>query len=111
MTDRRPAPRRRRRTDQRGAATAELALTLPLLIAVTIGLVWLLVSRTALGRACYAVGGNPNAAVYTGIDVGSTRFAAFVLSRSNPDVNIGIFFAAAGVLYTMIILFVLAART
>ncbi len=38
-------------------------------------------------------------------------FAAFVLSRSNPDVNIGIFFAAAGVLYTMIILFVLAART
>ena len=45
-----------------------------------IGLVWLLVSRTALGRAFYAVGGNPNAAVYTGIDVGRTRFAAFVLS-------------------------------
>jgi rhamnose transport system permease protein len=45
-----------------------------------IGLVWLLVSRSALGRAFYAVGGNPNAAVYTGIDVGRTRFAAFVLS-------------------------------
>jgi len=27
---------------ERGAATAELALTLPLLVAVTIGLVWLL---------------------------------------------------------------------
>jgi rhamnose transport system permease protein len=47
---------------------------------VAIVLVWLLVTRTALGRAFYAVGGNPNAAVYTGIDVGRTRFAAFVLS-------------------------------
>jgi rhamnose transport system permease protein len=58
-------------------------LGLPLLswIALAvIGLSWLLVSRTALGRAFYAVGGNPNAAVYTGIDVGRTRFAAFVLS-------------------------------
>jgi rhamnose transport system permease protein len=45
-----------------------------------IALFWLLVSRTPLGRAFYAVGGNPNAAVYTGIDVGRTRFAAFVLS-------------------------------
>ena len=33
-----------------------------------------------LGRAFYAVGGNPHAAVYAGIDVGRTRFAAFVLS-------------------------------
>lgn len=33
---------------------------------------------------------------------------AFVLARSNPGVNIGVFFAAAGVLYTMIILFALA---
>jgi rhamnose transport system permease protein len=47
---------------------------------VVIGFVWLLVTRTALGRAFYAVGGNPSAAVYTGIDVGRTRFAAFVLS-------------------------------
>jgi len=39
-----------------------------------------LLNRTALGRAFYAVGGNPNAAVYTGIDVGRTRFNAFVLS-------------------------------
>jgi rhamnose transport system permease protein len=46
----------------------------------TIALVWLLVSRTALGRAFYAVGGNPSAAIYTGIDVGRTRFAAFVLA-------------------------------
>ncbi len=40
----------------------------------------LLVSRTALGRAFFAVGGNPHAAVYTGISVGRTQFWAFTLS-------------------------------
>ncbi|CAM3072552.1 ABC transporter permease [Paracoccus nototheniae] len=40
----------------------------------------LLMTRTALGRAFYAVGGNPHAAVYTGISVGRTQFAAFVLA-------------------------------
>ena len=39
-----------------------------------------LVNRTALGRAFYAVGGNPHAAVYTGISVGRTQFAAFVIA-------------------------------
>lgn len=39
-----------------------------------------LIGRTALGRAFYAVGGNPHAAVYTGINVGRTQCAAFVLS-------------------------------
>lgn len=38
------------------------------------------VNRTALGRAFYAVGGNPGAAIYTGIDVGRTRFWAFVIA-------------------------------
>ncbi|MBD9555320.1 ABC transporter permease [Ensifer adhaerens] len=47
---------------------------------VMIALVFLLMSRTALGRAFYAVGGNPHAAVYTGIDVGRTRFSAYCLS-------------------------------
>lgn len=37
-------------------------------------------NRTTLGRAFYAVGGNPHAAVYTGIDVGRTQFLAFTLS-------------------------------
>jgi len=36
---------------QRGAATAELALVLPLLVAVTIGLVWLLAVGAAQVRA------------------------------------------------------------
>jgi len=41
---------------------------------------YVLLNRTPAGRAFFAVGGNPNAAVYTGIDVGRTRFNAFVLS-------------------------------
>lgn len=39
-----------------------------------------MIARTPLGRAFYAVGGNPNAAVYTGLDVGKTQFWAFVVS-------------------------------
>lgn len=39
-----------------------------------------LVARTKLGRAFYAVGGNPVAAIYTGIDVGRTRFMAFAIA-------------------------------
>ena len=45
-----------------------------------IAAVAILLTRSALGRALYAVGGNPHAAVYTGISVGRTQFAAFVLS-------------------------------
>ncbi len=57
-------------------------LSLPLLswIAIAITLAFIvLVARTPLGRAFYAVGGNPNAAVYAGIDVGRTQFLAFTL--------------------------------
>ena len=35
---------------------------------------------TRIGRAFYATGGNPVAAVYTGIDVGRTQFVAFCIS-------------------------------
>lgn len=41
---------------------------------------FLIFTRTSVGRAFYASGGNPTAAVYAGIDVGRTRFAAFCLS-------------------------------
>jgi rhamnose transport system permease protein len=37
-------------------------------------------SRTTLGRAFFAVGGNPHAAVYAGINVGRTQFWAFAIS-------------------------------
>ncbi|KKK60143.1 hypothetical protein LCGC14_3027300, partial [marine sediment metagenome] len=61
----------------------QVILGLPVLswigLAVVAGFV-VLVTRTPLGRAFYAVGGNPHAAVYTGIDVGRTRFAAFAIS-------------------------------
>lgn len=40
----------------------------------------ILFTRTGLGRAFYATGGNAVAAVYAGIDIGKTRFLAFVLS-------------------------------
>jgi len=45
-----------------------------------IGCMSVLLLRTPLGRAFYAVGGNPNAAVYTGLTVGRSRFQAFVIS-------------------------------
>jgi rhamnose transport system permease protein len=37
-------------------------------------------NRTTLGRSFFAVGGNPHAAVYTGLNVGRTQFYAFVMS-------------------------------
>lgn len=48
-------------------------------VLITIAAVVLL-RRTPLGRSFFAVGGNPHAAVYTGINVGRTQAAAFVLS-------------------------------
>jgi rhamnose transport system permease protein len=47
---------------------------------IVTAMVAVIVNRTGQGRAFFAVGGNPDAAVYTGIDVGRTRFNAFVLS-------------------------------
>ncbi|AZQ65963.1 ABC transporter permease [Silicimonas algicola] len=58
-------------------------LGLPMLswIAILVAATFLLAVRlTPLGRAFYAVGGNPHAAVYTGLDVGRTQFWAFVIS-------------------------------
>ncbi len=39
-----------------------------------------LMTRTTLGRAFYAAGGNPHAATYAGINVGRTQFWAFTIS-------------------------------
>ncbi|WP_148912462.1 ABC transporter permease [Maritimibacter alkaliphilus] len=47
---------------------------------VMAGIFILMIARTPLGRSFYAVGGNPHAAVYTGVDVGKTQFWAFVIS-------------------------------
>jgi rhamnose transport system permease protein len=64
-------------------ATREPLLGLPVLswVAIVIVLiVYLVLRHTQFGRSTYAAGGNPTAAVYAGIDVGRTRFLAFVLS-------------------------------
>jgi len=46
----------------------------------TIAIFYLLMTRTSLGRSVYAAGVNPTASVYAGIDVGRTKFVAFVIS-------------------------------
>lgn len=50
-------------------------------LAIAILLVFVvLMTRTNIGRAFYAIGINPTAAVYAGIDVGRTKFIAFCIS-------------------------------
>ncbi|WP_108462144.1 ABC transporter permease [Devosia naphthalenivorans] len=58
-------------------------LGLPLLswFAIVVALLfWLMMTRTPLGRSFYAIGVNPTASVYTGIDVGRTKFMAFTIA-------------------------------
>jgi len=47
---------------------------------VAIAAFFLMLTRTALGRSFYAIGVNPTAAVYAGINVGRTKFLAFCIS-------------------------------
>jgi ribose transport system permease protein len=42
-------------------------------------IVWFLLDRTTLGRKMYAVGGNPDAARYSGINVKFVKWAAFAI--------------------------------
>lgn len=70
-------------TDGFKALPRAVLLGLPVMSWTAIALILIfsvVMTRTALGRAFYAVGGNPHAAVYTGINVGRTQFAGFVLS-------------------------------
>lgn len=65
-----------------GVPRAEL-LGLPVLSWIAIAAVVIfavVMARTPLGRSVFAVGGNPHAAVYAGINVGKTQFLAFVIS-------------------------------
>ncbi|MBP1849522.1 ABC transporter permease [Rhizobium halophytocola] len=58
-------------------------LGLPLLswyVIVIAAAFFVVMTRTSLGRAIYAIGVNPTASVYAGIDVGRTTFHAFLLS-------------------------------
>ncbi len=59
------------------------ALGLPVLswtAVVAIAAATVVFGRTGVGRGWYAVGGNPAAAVYAGIDPGRSRFLAFCFS-------------------------------
>jgi len=47
---------------------------------VVAALFFVLMTRTPIGRSFYAIGVNPTASVYTGINVGRTKFLAFVIS-------------------------------
>ncbi|CAN5391703.1 ABC transporter permease [soil metagenome] len=61
------------------------------LIALAIGLViWFLLDQTPLGRKMYAVGGNPDAARYSGINTKNIKLVAFAIC--------GVTAAAAGIL-------------
>lgn len=65
------------------AGTRIEILGLPLLSWYAIVIVvafFIMMTRTSIGRAFYAIGVNPTAAVYTGIDVGRTTFIAFCVS-------------------------------
>jgi rhamnose transport system permease protein len=70
-------------TDGFKALPRAAVLGLPVMSWIAIALIAafaVVMNRTTLGRAFFAVGGNPHAAVYTGLNVGRTQFAAFVIS-------------------------------
>ncbi len=56
-------------------------------------------NRTTLGRAFYAVGGNPHAATYTGLNVGRTQFWAFTISGALAGLTGYLWVSRFGVAY------------
>ncbi|MEO7589467.1 MAG: ABC transporter permease [Arachnia sp.] len=69
------------------------SVPMPVVIAVVLSLVvWFVLSRTVLGRQWYAVGGNPEAARLSGVNIRAVRFSAFLVS--------GVGSALAGVVLT-----------
>ena len=63
--------------------TRSLVLGVPMLswlAIIVIAAFFVVMTRTPLGRALYAVGVNPTASVYAGINVGRTKFIAFAIS-------------------------------
>lgn len=77
-------------TDGFKALPRLVVLGLPVMSWVAVALIAvfaLVLTRTPLGRAFYAVGGNPHAAVYAGLNVGRTQFWAFVISGALAGVT------------------------
>lgn len=63
--------------------------TVTLILAVCVVFCWILLSRTVWGRRLYAIGGNEEAAWYSGIPVSRSKIVAYGLS--------GFFCAVAGI--------------
>ncbi|WP_439562875.1 ABC transporter permease [Roseinatronobacter sp.] len=66
---------------------------------LAVGLFIVVMNRTTLGRAFYAVGGNPHAATYTGLDVGRTQFWAFAISGALAGLTGYLWVSRFGVAY------------
>ena len=64
-----------------------------LLLAVSVAVIWIPLRRSKLGLKIYAIGSDRNAAFRSGVDVESTRLAAYILS--------GLFSAVGGLALTM----------
>jgi simple sugar transport system permease protein len=60
-------------------ASGDLArITLPIVLMITVALfTWAWMTRSALGRQLYAMGGNPEAARRIGISIGTLQFVAY----------------------------------
>jgi ribose transport system permease protein len=64
-----------------------------ILLAVAVALIWTPIVRSKLGLRLYAIGSDRNAAFRSGVAVGRTRFASYVVS--------GLFSAVGGLALTM----------
>jgi len=65
---------------------------IPVIFLIAIGiLTWYILNHTAFGRSLYAVGGNEEAAVASGINVHKVKYTAFIIN--------GAFVGLAGVLF------------
>lgn len=77
------------RRDEGGAATAELALGIPLLVALTAGLVWMLAVGAAQVQVIDA-SREAARAVARGDDVGAAAAVAFRIAPARADVSIDV---------------------
>ncbi|MDQ7097117.1 ABC transporter permease [Desulfosporosinus sp. PR] len=67
-------------------------IPIPIIFLVVIAVItWYLLNHTRFGRSLYAVGGNEEASIASGINVHKTKYTAFIIN--------GIFVGIAGVLF------------
>lgn len=82
--------RRQRRRGERGAVTAELALGLPLVLAVTVGLVWLLAAASAQIRVVDAARESARSIARGDAETAAREVASKIAPKgAEVDVSIG----------------------